>query len=182
LVRHPIERIRSQYQHRVLSGRESRAIEDAVLNDPAYVNPSRYAMQIAQYRAFFPKEQMLVLTSEALRDDRRSTLGRMFRFLGVDDAWWDPVLEQEKFRSSDRLGYRPVATRLLRPAWIRRLALKAPRRLRRLARQPLDESKMALTSELRSELERRLREDVRALRSYLGPGFDGWGLLQGTNT
>ena len=76
LIRHPIERMRSHYLHRVLQGRGRAPLDEAVLSDPGYLDTSRYAMQIKQYLEWFSSAQLLVITAEALRRDRLDTLGR----------------------------------------------------------------------------------------------------------
>ena len=48
VLRHPIERIESMYEHMVLTGRESRTIDQAVLQDAArYVGPSLYGLNLS---------------------------------------------------------------------------------------------------------------------------------------
>src|SRR5437879_4812348 len=64
VIRNPIERIRSHYQHRVATGAEVRPLEAAVLENPIYVDYSRYAFQIEQFLEHFPREQLLVVRSE----------------------------------------------------------------------------------------------------------------------
>src|SRR3972149_2256199 len=49
LVRHPIERMRSHYLDHVIYGAEKAPIEKALLDNPLYLNASRYDLQIEQY-------------------------------------------------------------------------------------------------------------------------------------
>ena len=67
VVRDPIARIRSHYQTKVAEGSEKAPFSDAVFGNPIYLDYSRYAMQIEQYLEHFPREQLLVITSEDLR-------------------------------------------------------------------------------------------------------------------
>lgn len=180
LVRHPIERMRSHYLHRLLQGKERAPLDEAVLADPSYLDTSRYAMQIEQYLAWFAPEQLLVVTAEALRRDRRDALGRVCRFLGVDDGWRPPELEHEYNRTEalrpQLLAPRPVVLAA-------RLAVRVglpPRTARRLSYRPsravVEPDQIAFSEPVRRRLEEALREDVARLRSHLGPGFDGWGI------
>ena len=84
VVRDPIERIRSHYQTRVAEGTERAAFEVAVFDNPIYLDYSRYSVQIDQYMSCFPREQLLVFTSESLRSERTATVRRVYEFLGVD--------------------------------------------------------------------------------------------------
>jgi hypothetical protein len=106
LVRHPIARMRSMYLHAVALGRERRPIARALLETPDYLDCSRYGMQLDQYRRHFPRDRLLVLRSEDLRESRGATLGRIFSFIGVDPDWRPSNLHVEAYRGGDRLGKR----------------------------------------------------------------------------
>jgi hypothetical protein len=194
LLRHPVERIRSHYEHLLRLGSESRPLAVAVLEDPKFVNYSSYAFQIEQYLDWFPRNQMLVVTSEDLRNKRRATLRRVFEFLGIDETWAPPQMDVEhnstrklQGRSFARKlkqlpGYRTIG-RALPPraksvywriaskstyVWLRRDSdLEVETSLRNLASMP---------DGVRRELESRLAHDVARLRERLGSEFDGWGI------
>ena len=154
VVRHPLERMRSAHAHQILVGEERSPIEEALLRDPYYVDATRYAMQISRYLRYFPRQQLLVFTSEELRDAREATIQRVFRFLGVDPDWRPPELDREFYRTADRAAL-PGSPVLPGDGDPRRAGI--PERVRR-------------------RLEDMLRDDVRDLRAYLGDEFDGWGL------
>src|SRR4051812_12198760 len=71
LLRHPIERLQSQYLFDARMFRDHRPIDEAVLDEATYVSRSRYAMQIDRWMAHYPRENLLLLTTEELRNDRR---------------------------------------------------------------------------------------------------------------
>jgi sulfotransferase family protein len=179
LIRHPIERIRSHYLHRVLQGKERAPLDQAVLKDPSYLDTSRYAMQIEQYLEWFARAQLLVITAEALRRDRLETLRRVWEFLGVDAGWRPPELEREYNRTGELrpqlLAPRPVVLTV-------RLAVRLglpPRTARRLSHRPshaVVPDEIAFSESVRQRLEAALREDVVRLHGHLGPDFDGWGI------
>lgn len=194
LVRHPVERIRSHYEHLLQLNSESRPLAVAVLEDPKYVNYSSYAFQIEQYLKWFPRNQLLVATSEDLRNKRRNTLRRIFDFLGVDPTWVSPRVDVEHNRTR-RLQPRSFARKLRRLPGYRRIARAAPPRVksayRRIARAPtytwlatdanpeVENSLRVLASmpkDVRRELESRLSDDVARLRELLASQLDGWGI------
>ncbi len=179
LVRHPIERMVSQYQMRVVNGRERLPMAEALLSNPAYVDVSNYAMQIEQYLEHFPRERLLVVRSEDLRDDRAATMRRVFGFLGVDPAWKVPDLERSFNTAEARRVRRGVGRALRRLPGYQRVGASAPAALRRvsyrLTTRRVDEPE-PLQDGVVGELEDRLREPVRRLCDYLGPDFDGWGI------
>ena len=95
VLRNPLERIRSHYLDDVARGRERRPISDAVAGNEHYLAPSRYAMQTEEYLKHFPREQLLLVTSESLRNDRSATMRRVHDFIGVASDWAAPVQDRE---------------------------------------------------------------------------------------
>ena len=189
VVRDPITRIRSHYQHRVSVGAETTPMEEALFSNPIYLDYSRYALQLDRYAEWFPREQILVITSEDLRDDRLSTVSSAFSFLGVDDNFVPSTLDTEFYRSQERATFSPAAWKLRR--FVRRHVPASKRakefvdsRLPRLARKlvgrrpdtSVSEARIVIPEDLRRRLADELAEDVRRLRAYLPASFDGWGI------
>lgn len=186
VVRHPIERVRSHYQHRVATGEETSPAASAVFDNPIYLDYSRYSMQMERYERHFPLERMLVVTSEDLRSRRQETIQRVYAFLGVDNAFVPPALEKEFHRSAERR----TSPRAIWAA--RRLIARhfpqakfpndgvAPAHLHIWGRQsvkaPTDATPGGFPEALQSKLAELLREDVTRLRRYMGQDFDGWGI------
>lgn len=107
LLRNPIDRALSHYHHEVDLGREPLSFEEAIereeerlrgelermLRDPAYLSHAwwnhtylargRYAEQLERWLAAFPREQLLVLTSEELFDEPGGAYARVLDFLGA---------------------------------------------------------------------------------------------------
>jgi hypothetical protein len=178
LVRHPVERMISDYQHRT-KGRDSHvgSLEEVLLADESYCDFSRYAMQIDQYLEYFQPDQLLVLKSEDLASDRMQTLKRVYDFLGVDSGWQSPHLWREFHMSSERR--RPVDSVLRRVPGYRTVASVAPQPLKRLKYRLTTRKappQPALSDGARRELENRLRDDVRRLRRYMGDDLNAWEL------
>jgi hypothetical protein len=108
LLRNPVDRAFSHYQHEVALGREGLSFEDALahegermdgeldrmLRDPSYFSypwwnytyaaRGRYAEQLERWLATFPREQLLVLFTEELAADTAGTYARVLDFLGVE--------------------------------------------------------------------------------------------------
>lgn len=169
LVRDPIRRILSHYSHNVAQGREKRSLDEALKNLKSnhYVNGSRYFMQLRQYLEFFDKSQVLVLTSEALADQRAATLERTFRFLGVDNSFtsrtFEVVLHQTaKLRRNSAFGDVLDGIPLLR-----KLKSRIPFTGRRLT-TPI------LMQPLERRLAQSLQEDVSALESFTSEEYQSW--------
>jgi hypothetical protein len=185
LLRDPVERMRSQYVDAVASGREPHDITRALLLGATYSYPSRYALQIEQYLRVLDREQILLVTSEDLRDNRAATLSRVHRFLGVDDDISSrPELDLEHNRSDAKRMPRPTVRRLrtlaARHGWnwrpVRLLAALehsgSP-----LATTTIAVAHRTMPAELRARLAEMLRPDMERLVQWMPAGFDGWGVL-----
>ena len=185
LVRDPIERIVSHYVDSYSFGRLNGTLDEELSDfDCHLVNCSRYYMQIEQYLEYFGPEQILVLVSEELRDDRQKTLRSAFRFLGVDESfvsgeWETTHYAGETLRRKTRVGYGLLRVAdTVRQSSVRRYL---PRQLmapvhafnattaRRIERPTMDPSR-------RAELAGFLREDVEDLESFLGRRFEDWSI------
>ena len=108
LVRNPVDRAFSHYQHEVALGREPLSFEDALAAederlrgeedrlraDPAYFSHvwwnytyrarGRYAEQLERWLAVFPREQLLIVPSEDLLVEPERTHTHVLEFLGAD--------------------------------------------------------------------------------------------------
>ena len=183
VIRHPVDRIVSQYRHETSLGTEDRPIDEAVRDESRYVSTSRYALQAERYLENFGRDQLLVVTSEALHRERATTMATVFRFLGVDDQVSPRALGAQYGRAEQRRrAFGPIArfkgTRSFRslravvPAGARQAAWRAVSRPVSHLSAPQE-----MTDETRSELLERLRPDLARLVTLVGDGFDAWGLL-----
>jgi len=108
LVRNPVDRAYSQYQHEVALGREPLSFEDALaaeeertrgeverlIADPrafshawwdhTYAARGRYAEQLERWLAVFPRDQLLVVSTEELGERPAETYASILEFLGAE--------------------------------------------------------------------------------------------------
>lgn len=109
VLREPVARAYSHYQHEVRSGREAESFEEAIrleperlrgererlLRDPgyysfehhrhAYLARGAYAEQLAEWLRHFSRDQMLVMDSRELFEHPGWAVNRAFRFLGLPE-------------------------------------------------------------------------------------------------
>ena len=191
MVRHPIERIVSQYTHDRLRGWTQAPPETEVLENPLYVNRSRYAMQIAPYLELFGRERILVLIFEELVENIDESLDRVAAFLGLERSGFERVDRSARNASLVKghrrrfLGLEAAVSLLQRaPAVVQDSA-------RWLARGPgarifyrRAKERAVFPPELRRELWGRLETDVGEFEKILGRSLDmfreppptGWGV------
>ena len=188
VMRDPIEHMRSAYAYSLWLGTESRPIREALLLDARYSYECLYALQIEQYLEHFPLSQMLLLTAEDLRFERRETMRRIFSFIGVDpDLCPDNVDEEynvSRGRRAPRAWARLAGDVLIRSGAADRVPPGIERAIGRVNRSKLfardvREEELQVDDDLRSRLAAVLRRDLSALRAFMGPSFTCWGLLDG---
>ena len=63
--------------------------------------PAAGGPEVPAYLKHFPREQLLLVTSESLRTDRRSAMRRVHDFIGVNSDWSTPDQDRE-FSSTDQ--------------------------------------------------------------------------------
>lgn len=122
LLRNPVDRAFSHYQHEVALGREPLSFDEALeredermrgelermLADPSYFSHAwwnhtyrargYYAEQLARWLAVFPREQLLVVLTDELRDAPDETYRRVLEFVGVEPRSLDaypPVFSRD---------------------------------------------------------------------------------------
>jgi len=187
-VRDPIARIRSHYQTTAAQGTERAPFKDVVFENPIYLDYSRYALQIEQYLEYFPREQLFIITAEDLRDARQATIQKVYKFLEVDADFVPKELDREFYQTKEHAVRSPI------PLWLRKSLKKyfpaskrfkelennlfrALHQLRRRTKDgPHRAKSFTISEEIRERLVRQLEDDVRRLRAYIGPDFDGWGI------
>ena len=112
LLRDPVERAYSHYQHERALRREPLSFEDALAAegdrlaeggdaawwDYSYFSRGLYAEQLDRWLAAFPRERLLILASEELFADPSGTYGRVLEFLGAEPfelESYPPVFSRE---------------------------------------------------------------------------------------
>ena len=181
LVRDPIERMRSHWQQNTVYEGERRSADEALVDDPHYLACSRYALQLDQYTEHVDRDQILVVTSEDLRDRRAATVERVLAFIGVDASGVDEEQFAFEAHASTARRARGRLGRLARRVPGHEAIAKAvPARVldtwHRVSSQPLEPKHLALTDETRRRLVEGLAPDVVRLRTWIGDDFDGWGI------
>lgn len=182
IIRHPVDRLLSQYGHLVDFGLEHRPVDEAVLDERVYLGTSRYAAQIERYLELFDRNQLLVVTTDELRTSRRATMAKVCTFIGVEPDALDDAVDRQ-FNTSDQHRTEPQALARLRRSTMFRAARRAvPERVRALGwrvatRTPPPRPPVAITPATRATVVERLRPDLERLPRHMGREFDCWGLL-----
>ncbi len=124
LVREPVARTVSHHYHELAAGTVTGTIDEAVRREPRFIDYSRYAMQVAPWLETFGPRQVLIVRFETYVADRRATVARICRFIGVEPR--DDLIQPDVAynRSDDKpvphgvggaLRRSPLYRRLVRP-------------------------------------------------------------------
>lgn len=183
VLRHPVERILSHHRHAVAEWGHPASLEEALrASRGEYLVPTRYAHQMECWLEHFPREQLLVVTSEDLDAQRAPTLGRVFSFLGVDPDWRPSDLHRRYNQAGDHRVPSPAAQGLRQARIYRALKRRVPKRVRHAAwlasSTPSPPPEPAASSDVEGLVLPHLLPDLQRLSELL-PGFDCWGLLDG---
>jgi hypothetical protein len=189
IFREPASFLRSLHLHLLQEHVETRTdFREAFANEEItrhgrrvrrYSDHVHYVEQLRRFHAVFPREQVLVLIYDDFRADNASTLRRVLRFLGVDEAEPIPVREANPAVSVrhvrlDRLmralagGRGPIPSALratfktLTSQQLRRTVVHPLRRKLTYGEPPPPDEQFML------ELRRRFEPEVAAMSEYLG--------------
>lgn len=194
ILRHPVDAVWSRYQMvRRLHG-VTTPLQELVEADPDWpasdlvpgppttylVRACRYHAHLVRWWSAFPREQLLVVLHEDLRDDPVATMAQVFEHVGVDPAVaakLDPTARLNPGGAARsgrlyRLLYRPQTVGRL----AHRLARHVPgaRRVRAAVERSNERPMDALPADLRALLLKRFRHDVDALEVALERDLSAW--------
>jgi hypothetical protein len=114
MMRHPLDRLVSQYHHERNVGRITVGLDQAVGRHPELVDYGRYAMQLEPYLDRFGPDQVLPVFFRRLAEHPQAELERIGRFLGRRDRFrWDPSLKPQNV-GAERLRRSSVRETLVR--------------------------------------------------------------------
>jgi len=182
IVRDPIKRILSHYVHKFTKGKETRTLTEVLQkpNDNLYIIRSQYYKQLEQYLAYYPKHQILILTTEELYSQRMETLQKVFRFLGVASSFKSAKFNHIKHPTYQKRRLNQIGKKILN--WsdnhMNPYHPDVQRYLVRLLCYPFSQPMKIprLDIKLHQNLEDILREDVEKLRTFTGYNFSEWSI------
>jgi len=181
LVRDPVERALSHYQHNCIHGRAEGTVEEELLpvEESHYLQTSRYYMQISRYLKCYSRDQILVIESEKLRAERSQVMTTIFEFLGVETAVDASEFEKEHHATSKKLT--PRVSSFLRETQVGKVLMRTGQTLlpEALVDRGLDVfrtnvERPSLEGAVKQRMYDYLRDDVEQLRAFCGEPFDRW--------
>jgi hypothetical protein len=181
VLRHPIDRITSEYIHRCATGEECRGINEAIreLENNRYILRSMYYFQLSQYLEWHPQSRVLVVTQEQLLAERQATLRTIFRFLEIDDSFVSPRFGRLRNLSSDkrRKGYLGKhISKVIRGAGLKHLSPSLAWHAEQIFTRPFSQPipRPLLNETVRRKLTHHFAPELARLKSLTGREFSEW--------
>jgi hypothetical protein len=170
MMRHPVERLISQYVHEWSVRRIELPIEEAIDRHPELVDYGRYAWQLEPWVDRFGAAAVLPVVTERLKRDPQGELERVCAFIGGPARpRWDPALPPQNVSSTRRRRSRVRDLLLDLPgaAAVRRAVVAAALRERVRAGWTTP-ARPALSPGTRERLTALFDEDLARLEGMLG--------------
>jgi hypothetical protein len=180
ILRDPVARAYSHYWHNRSVGRETLGFAEALAaegdrlstEDPrelahwSYVDRGRYHRQLMAVCELFPREVLLVLLFDDLRETPSEVRRTLYGHLGVDDRI---TPTEEEITANTFVAFRSKTVRRL----TRRLPRSTRRVVGRLNTKP-DSSYPPMDPAIRADLKDRFRQDNAMLGDWLGRDLSSW--------
>ena len=184
--RNPLDRAYSNHKHNLRHGFTGgvRTFEDAMADNPSYLEFGLYGRYLKQWRDVFPEEQILVVFFDDIVRDPAAVASAVHRFLGISADHQSRFLTEKSneavavssvvlARLMDRLRTRFKGAGL---AWawdlMRKLGLRAV--YRSFNMKKVDEVIPRMRPETRQSLADYYREDIALLSALTGRDLSHW--------
>jgi Sulfotransferase family len=175
VMRHPIDRLVSQYVHEVTAGRIAMELREALVRYPDLIDYSRYSMQLQPFLDAYGFAAVLPVFFPRLVSHSQEELERIGRFLGHEGPLiWDTELEPQN-RGGERLRPSPVREVLVQTPVLNTIRHRVvPRRwsqsLKRLWQARIEPPR--LTPVMTARLSEIFDADLAQVGSWLGRQID----------
>lgn len=191
MLRDPVSRAWSHYQHMVRLGHEHLTFEDALLAETdrlreqptswfSYFSDGLYAHQLEQWFEHYPQVDFLILKQDEMMADAHELLGGVFSFLEVDAniTISDLSVKNEAGAVKNKLLMEMLMGRAPGSGWVKKMVPTYLRRrwgmkLRQLNTKPaaVAEKMLPGTAEM---LRKAYDADLALLERQLGLSFSSW--------
>lgn len=163
ILRDPIKRLVSHYNHQFIDRKEFRTINEVVssFDNNHYIDSSMYGKQLELYLKHFDASKILVITLEDLEKNPSEVLARVFDFIAVDPNKFIPT-KIVSHKTSDKRRLTTIGYYIsLLP-----MGLRICNGLSRLCWEEF--TKPELSEENKRRLQDYFRKDLQSLHKFLG--------------
>ena len=170
MMRDPVERIISHYNFARERGYANRGINEEIMNNPIYVDSSKYHLQIAGYLDHFSIEQFNFILLEEFKQDIDRCLSSVYDFLGIE--WQDYNIKDAHSNKSNagRIGH----IKYDNPRSLGDYIMKGINYISRRINFTTKASFQDLNSDCLQYLSKELLPDINALEGLLHKDLSSW--------
>ena len=181
LVRDPVERTVSNYQHAYLTSHYApgTTLGKAIEQDPILIDASCYDRQIEAYLEVFTTEQLLIIPTHQLHADASATMRRVEEFLDLPayDGWNTPLQQSNSKQSlKGSLTAQSILPRQIIYALRSIIPSGVRGKLKQMVSKPIEVP--PITESDRQLAFDRIKDDLNCLRARLGATIDSWPSVQ----
>lgn len=170
MVRHPIDRIKSHYAHRLMHGiAELDPETELAVRKEEYLNRSRYGHTVEKFLSVFPREQLLILYFDDYTQSPQATMEKVFAFLGLEPTS-TLVSARNSSTGSNRGKLSPVY-------YLDKALAYSPPPLRRFLSRYISvklPNKPSFSADLEQSLYRELEADIALFEKLSGREMPAW--------
>ncbi len=177
ITRDPIERIISNYAHRLVRKRTHKDLQTEIRNNESYTLRSKYYYQISPFIESFGRDRVLLLLFEDLIASPQNTLVEIARFLEIDIK---PFLENSQYKPTNQSTNRNVLSekgigRIFVP--FKPLRRFFPKSLIELSLRVIGNKlpeKPEFPIDLKQKLYLEIKEDIQKFEKLFGREITAW--------
>jgi len=182
IMRNPVNRTISHYWHAVKREGELRNIDQAIQEEPGFINVSDYAMQLTPYIQRFGREQVKAITLEEFNQNTIDHIKQIFQWMGVDEHYIPQNLNEREHETAAEV-YQMRDYGVLNKLDLRWLKDKVkvcfPQSVRTLGKslyQKKIKRKDAVNPQVNLSLQKTFQPKVKELSALLNRDFPEWDL------
>ncbi len=178
LLRNPIDRLESQYNH-ALKENKTGIFKNNPSSNQSIINISRYALQLDQYFDKFDAENILLLDFDELKDSPALLLKKVCVFLDIDPTFQFRSLG-EKFNASQiNLANKKIGALYRTFPCLEAISRRVPKRFKKTLLQglmPVIKPRLfRLSPTHKNAIHEALKEDMTRLHDKYGINTHKWG-------
>jgi len=169
LVREPYQRLVSNYKMAYRLMMTDGSLAEYIETEPLALDPSCYGSRMQEFLCYYPRDQIMVVESTQLRDNRAACLASIFSFIGVDSTFRSSRFNREHHVAENNICPSARGRALFRSKPVRFLQRHLSDwsfyHVRNLLMFPFDEAEPP--TDLPADVERALRERFKAEMALL---------------
>ena len=184
-LRDPVERILSNHRHEIRLGHISKknyGLESGILNNPMYIEQSRYFAHLCKWLQYFSPEQIQILIYEDIKNDPARFTENLYAFIGVNSAYKpnnlkdiineSRIIKSQKIRLVKKTISRIGRSIGLGPVLNKSKSVGLQGAINKFNSDTSSISSVTISDEYRFSLQQYFIEENKKLADYLGRDLD----------